>query len=1046
MKTSEDTALQAILDRIPTGVCVYRKQGGEILCIAANVRCAAMLGMSREELLGKPFEAFSSLLHPDDRARFREQAAALLNGTHCLTGACRVCGGKSRQYRWLHLDGQLAGQAEGEQLLYFTFTDISETVRARHALELSRQAMNSIVRYAPGGVFVYSAEEDEEFSFVSENMLAMLGYTLEEFRLKFRNRFSLMVYEKDREATLRTIWEQIAVGPFDTCIYRIEKKDGTLMWAHDEGHIVTDENGKRWFYVVIVDITASEQTKSSLAGQNAELRRLVDSIPARIVVLKNHAGTVSIVAANGYLSNDRELRKGGIVGLSGQPVLELAAPEDREQARDFFARLFALERLQDEQIFRVSNADGGFGWVHCSALATPQEDGSVLVYAVFTDAAMQKAKEDSFNRTLQELLTTNPDALCTFRLNLTKNRCSDGHGTSEYIRQMLEADTVDGLMEKFAAIILDPRQAAEFLRDFSRERLLGQYAGGSDRLEVTYRRLTDSGKALWVTTYFHILQNPFTGDIEAIAYSVDADHAHKEEEILAVITREEYDCIGLIDTAGDETTYYYVSESYAAAAGPGPEHFGARVQAIAQTLPTELERKPFIEAIGLDAVRRALESRSVYTYSYTALGRRKQLNFRYLEADRREIMFTLADVTETFEHEEAAAEQLRRALLAAEKASEMKTDFLGNVSHDIRTPLNAILGYNLLAMQVPGTPPQVMDYLRKTETASDTLLTLINDTLDLQKIETGTVELKPVPVSCGQVIREIVTSVQPLMDKKHITFVLDNSRAVMATISVDLLRVREIFINLLSNAIKFTPEGGRIEFIVECLRLEPDSVYDRITVRDNGVGMSADFMEKMFEPFTQERTPATAAVGGSGLGLSIVKRTVELLGGRIEARSQPGAGSEFSVYLRFERLDDALPAKNGAPGPADSVRGLHLLLCEDNEMNAEIATRILQMNGADCELARNGEDACRLFAASEPGAFDAILMDLRMPVMDGCTAARIIRASAHPDAGKVPILAMSADAYDSDVEKTLRAGMNGHIAKPIDPGKLISEIARLVKR
>ena len=901
------------LENLPVGAFVFRQSGGRMQCTSANSCYAEMLGLTAGELTGEAEAAALARVHPDDRMRCRRELLTRLAETGTASGTYRLWNRGAQQYRWFRLDSRMAQRPDGGRAAYFTCADMSDTAQLREAQERSRQTVSAIVRYAPGGVFVYSAEEDEQFSFVSENMLAMLGYTLEEFRRKFDNRFSHMVYEADRQATLDTIWEQIAAGPFDTCYYRIEKKDGSLIWVHDEGHIVTDESGKRWFYVVIVDITASE-----------------------------------------------------------------------------------------------------------------------------------RAKEENFNRVIQELLVTNPNALCTFRLNLTQNRCSDGHGTSEYIRQLLTADTVDELIRKVAAVIIGPQEAESFIQNFGRSAMLRQFSEGRDRLEMSYRRRTDTGGAHWVTTYFHILQNPYTGDVEAIAYSVDADHAHKEAEIVSIITSEEYDCIGLVDAATHGITYYYMSEAYAASGGKNPRSFEERAQFVSGQLLSETERQNYLQAASFEAVCRALESRQTYSYSYSGEKWRKQVIFRYLDDSRTEILFTITDVTKSFEHEEAHARQLRKALLDAEKANDMKTDFLGNVSHDMRTPLNAILGYNRLAMDEPDVPPQVMDYLQKTETAGNTLLTLINDTLDLQRIETGTVTLKPEPVSCGAVIQDIITSVQPLMEEKHLDFAIDTSRAVMATIRVDLMRVREIFINLLSNAVKFTPEGGRVELIVECVRLEPERVYDRILVRDTGVGMSPEFMEKMYEPFTQERTRDTAHIGGSGLGLSIVRRTVELMGGRIEAKSERGRGTEFTVYLDFERLDDK--PVSGAPSQETDIRGMHVLLCEDNAMNAEIAGRILEMNGATYASAADGQAGVRAFAAAPPGTFDAILMDIRMPVMDGYAAAQAIRRSGLPDADTVPILAMSADAYDSDVEKALRSGMNGHISKPVDPRRMVAELARLAGR
>jgi PAS domain S-box-containing protein len=1048
-RTAQEDAIRRTIDRIPAGVCVFRQRQGEIRCVCANARCAEMLGAAPQALAGETLEQALARMDPEDRAHCRSEFVAPLFQNRPTRGVYRLFQPQQGAYRWVRLEGQPSFQPGCDPCAYVSCTDVTEQVQAQDALEQSRQTMNSVLRYAPGGVFVYSAEEDEQFSFISEHMLAMLGYTAEEFRRKFNNRFSCMIYAEDRDATLRSIWEQIAGSSYDTCFYRIEKKDGTLMWVHDEGHLITDGAGRRWFYVVIVDITDSEKAKSSLASQNDQLRRIIDSIPARIIVLQKKGADVSVIAANGYASAPVPPSLFSPGSLTKDHVLSLAAPEDGPAVLAFFQRLFSGQVRTDELTYRV--CDGAYGswkWSHCSALSLPQQDGSVLVYAVYTDATLQKRREDDFNRIIQELLTANPNSLCAFRLNLTQNLCSDGHGISEYTRQLLEAHTADELIGRIVSIIPDPAQAAAFRAAFSREQLLKCHAAGEDRRSMTYRRRTDSGESHWVTTLFHVLQNPYTGDIEAIACSVDSDHAHKEERIISLITEEEYDGIGLIEAETGRVSYYYLAGSGYLAAEKLPKLYADMVAMIAAQLPQGDAAQGFSRGAGLDAIRARLETEPVYRFSASCRTRqgavrRKQVTYRYLEADRREIMFALSDITESFEREEAYAEQLRKALLDAKKANEMKTDFLGNVSHDMRTPLNAILGYDRLALQAQDVPPQIRDYLRKIETAGDTLLTLINDTLDLQKIETGAQRMNPTPIACSALVQDIVTSVQPSFDKKHIHFEIDNRRAVMATVNVDVLCMREIFINLLSNAAKYTPEGGRVSLIIECLALEEHCLHDRITVQDSGIGMSPAFLEKMYEPFTQERTRKTAHIGGSGLGLAIVKRTVERLGGRIEVTSEPGRGTAFSVYLDLERLDAGQPEPPAGDLPLTGIRGLHILLCEDNEMNTEIARQILESCGAAVVAAADGAEGCRQFLASPPGAFDAILMDIRMPNLDGYAATERIRACGRPDAASVPILAMSADAYSSDVEKALQSGMNGHIAKPIDPARLIAELSKL---
>jgi len=385
---------------------------------------------------------------------------------------------------------------------------------------------------------------------------------------------------------------------------------------------------------------------------------------------------------------------------------------------------------------------------------------------------------------------------------------------------------------------------------------------------------------------------------------------------------------------------------------------------------------------------------------------------------------------------EEANKELARALAAAENANESKSNFISNVSHDMRTPLNAILGYDRLALEADSAGAQT-DYLKKIGEAGETLLRLINDTLDLQKIENGVTTLHPEPVSCSDVVSGVLTAVKPLMDAKKIHFVFDNSRAAWATIRADAVRVEEIFINLISNAVKFTPEGGDVLLSVECERETETEIYDKLVVKDSGIGISEAFLPKIYEPFAQERNERTAGIGGSGLGLSIVKRLVDLMHGRIEVKSRLGEGTEFAVYLVFPKATGPAEPERGKTETPFMLSGRTILLCEDNEMNREIATAILEKNGMSVIPAVNGRDGVEQFKKSDSGAISAVLMDIRMPVMDGFEAAKAIRASGRPDSEIVPIIALSADVYADDIQKAQACGMTSHLSKPIDPELLL---------
>lgn len=388
--------------------------------------------------------------------------------------------------------------------------------------------------------------------------------------------------------------------------------------------------------------------------------------------------------------------------------------------------------------------------------------------------------------------------------------------------------------------------------------------------------------------------------------------------------------------------------------------------------------------------------------------------------------------------------KLRLALEKADAASRAKTEFLGRMSHDMRTPMNGILGLSYLMEDAAQTPEMKQELLQLRE-SGQYLLQLINDVLDVNKVESGHIELHPKVCDEEQLFTSVISLLRPQMDEKNITFNFEMRNIEWTYMVLDEQRVKQIFINLLSNAVKFTPEGGHIDFIMELVREDEHMIRDKFVIRDTGIGMSESFMSKLFEPFAQENR-IVGAKEGTGLGLFIVKSLVELMGGSIEVESREGKGTQITVYLNFplaERGPDI-------PVPKDHplVRlpgGLHVLLCEDHPLNAKITMRLLEKENASVDWAENGLRGVELFSESEDNHFDLILMDIRMPVMDGLEAAKALRALDRADAKTVPIIAMTANAYEEDVRKSLQAGMNAHLAKPVVPEVLYDTIARQIE-
>jgi len=1037
----------------PTVVYLIKDEASAPVPFLYSADVPAFSGLTEEEYLELYRNDAEQVVLPQDLPALRNMLAAILRGSDAGTCTYRTYH-KTMGTIWTRAAMKWIGQYEGKEVLLGVFSDVS----------------NQVAEDTPGGFFVYAAREDDQFFFVGENMLKMLGYSREEFEKKFQNRFRYMVYEEDREATLKAIEDQIAEnGHYDKVDYRIEKKDGSIIWVHDEGHYVVDNDNRSWFYVTINDISEIVEEKNELREENMKLGAIIHSIPVGLAVFRLERDQITLVAANEAIGEILEINPDQMSGQHINLFLERVQSDDSVSLAQTIREIRRAGRHISNP-FRYSERSRNWKWLRLEAETVELPDGSLLVYNVLTDLTAEKraeeelekarrAQQEQFKASIQALLFANPQSLCTVRLNLSRNSREEWYGTSEYVVETIKADTAEGVIDNLSGIIVNEGDRAIFRERFSLSALLDAYRNGNRSMTARYRRTIEDGTFIWVKTVVNMVENPDTREIEAVLFSENITDQVLNEEIIQKSSDAGYDFIATLYLPDRMFQFRYLGNRI-------PRKYKELYKEFRQTkpyaeivnyavetwvAPDEAER--FVKETSVNSVLARLETEDSYTIDLKSRKQDfsegwKQLRLTWLDETRNWILIQQTDVSETVRaRQEELLERLamERALRdEADRANESKSNFISNVSHDMRTPLNAILGYDRLALETDSAALKE-DYLTKIGAAGETLLSLINDTLDLQKIENGVTTLHPAPVSCGAVVNGILTAVKPLMEAKKIHFVFDNSKAAWATIYADAMRVEEIFINLISNAVKFTPEGGDILLAVECVKETEDEISDKLTVKDSGVGISESFLPKIYEPFAQERSEKTAEIGGSGLGLSIVKRLVDLMDGRIEVKSKLGEGTEFTVYLTFKKADSETSFAGAVQAEDQSaLRGKTILLCEDNEMNREIATAILEKGGMTVIAAANGKEGLERFMESRPGEIAAVLMDIRMPIMDGYEASMAIRAANHPDAKRAPIIALSADAYIDDVNKAKEYGMSGHLPKPVNPELVYSTLRRLI--
>ena len=412
------------------------------------------------------------------------------------------------------------------------------------------------------------------------------------------------------------------------------------------------------------------------------------------------------------------------------------------------------------------------------------------------------------------------------------------------------------------------------------------------------------------------------------------------------------------------------------------------------------------------------------------------------------IVYSERIIDEAKKEEQERRQLLETALDMAEQASHAKTTFLNSMSHDIRTPMNAIIGFTALAASHIDDTELVMTYLQKISTSGKHLLSLINDILDMSRIESGSIKIEEEQVHLPELLQDIRTIVQPDIEAKQMDFLVDTNEITNEDVMCDKLHLSQILLNLLSNAVKYTPPGGDIAVrVIQKPFARPEYACYEFIVKDNGIGMSEEFQAHVFETFSREQTRTVSGIQGTGLGMAIAKNIVDMMGGTISVHSKAEVGTEFIVTMQFRVCEAA--KKSATPDLTDALktefdlRGKKILLAEDNELNREIVTAILEDAGIEVTSVKDGIEAVEAAAASAPGQYDLILMDIQMPLMDGYTATREIRTLKNPEIADIPIIALTANAFDSDRKKALRTGMNGYIAKPISMEKLM-EVMREV--
>ncbi len=954
--------------------------------------------------------------------------------------------------KWFRIDCQEINWY-GREAVAVCAVDITDEKRRQDHLELDKNSLETVINNIPVGVGVCEVKDGRICaSSANHQITRMLGVSEDHFyrpNQKLRDR----THPEDRPVVTDSLTCIAYAGEDIRFEFRFRNEDdGEYRWYRTTARNLSRDES-RMVFVCVWDITEEKEAQIEIQKSRQLYEAVVEEAHLAIWEYDMAAHRVTM-ADNPHTEADyHTVGMPRVLDNAPQSMAEYLEPKSMPPLLEMYRAIEGGAPRASCDVWFKRRPGQDPRCEHLCGLSTLDEKGKpVRSYGFGQNVTSQRLEEEKYARAYRQLADAHPYTLGSFHLNLTKNQCTSGRSPLSFVLKQQESGTADGYFLEFSKLIADPEVKETFFRLFDRQRLLKEFAKGHTQVSIEYPIIYPDGQLYWREGDLFMIRNPKTGDVEAVTYALDINERKKNEEIIKHLTSKKFDLIALIDLPRQtiefrnkrpDITFGKIQER------AGYEDWRAYIRG--NFVPEE-GRKRYMAGTELKTIARELSQNEEYLFTFPLReGDRltqRQMQYSWLDREHGVVLAVRADITATYAQEQRQLALVKEALQRAEGANRAKTEFLSRISHDIRTPISIIQSMTGFAQEDLDDPKKLQDDLRKIETSNTFLLSLINDVLDISKIDSGKIELRPEPYRYDDYIANICNMFEPLCQQKKIRFVLETGQG-HGTLLADHIRLNQITLNLLSNAVKYTPEGGTVTFSAATKKQADGKLFCEIRVRDTGIGMSPAFQKQMFEPFSQEYdNPNRPKAGtGTGLGLSIVKRLVDLVGGTISVKSAPGEGTDIRVCF-------AAPEASAAQSQAAESTGTYrektplagkILLAEDNEINTYIAVRLLTAFGLEVETAENGRRAVALFSASKPWEYNAVLMDIQMPLLNGYEATSQIRALPRADAAAVPIIAMTADAFSAAQEESRRVGMDDYITKPLAPEVLRNVLEKAIR-
>lgn len=937
--------------------------------------------------------------------------------------------------------------------------DITDKITSSRKTEQLEQFYQTLVQNLPGGIAVIRfdmAKKQMLPEYISEGFAAMTGMSTDEAYALYKNDATAGVHPDDLDYIIGRLNQHLKKH-LDTCesIYRLRKKDGSYIWIKNNSSLILSPNEIPLIYAVYSDITKEIEAQNKLRQKYNDLLLRQQNYPLSNEILSGYCD----ITANRIL---RIYDKTGIdplqkFGFERQNFFKglatlIESPEEREHFLNTFLNAPLLEKFaqdinsQELECFIRMPHDNSGHYLKCviNMIESPDNGHTIGVLSVLDLTQFKINDQISMHlaHAHYDFIATcdfNSDSYQLFFTNSKANLMPPEQGSySENIVAFLQTFTVPKDRE-FCMEMFDPANMQRRL-----------YHENSYSFHYS---LKDEQGHIYTKNMIVFLIDQRLNKV-GMARADITDYVREQRALLNTLAYT-FEQLSIINLVTKEFTMYTRKSVLQNLSPYKCADFNRALHKLSLPYTKLAADETAAEKFSLPVIlSRLAEKPQGYEFTLPYLAndgseKNKQINVLWGDEGHHTICLVRCDVTDIISAEKNSRSVLQNALDLAQEANRAKTDFLSAMSHDIRTPMNAIIGMTDLALDDLDNRQHLSEYLDIIKSSSSHLLTLINDILDMSRIEKGKLKLARTSFNLSVEIDRFCSRYQLLMDKNSLNF-LHNAELLHCNCIGDTAQLQRIWDNLVSNACKFTPPGGTVTFSACELPSDNERLgWYKFTISDTGIGIDSESLQHLFDPFFRSSDVISKHIEGSGLGLAIVKNIVDYKGGTISVTSRQGEGTTFTVTLPLH-FDTAAEHPVEKPthtfGSADfDFSGKSLLLAEDHPINQKVAELILEKTGAAVTIVENGLQCTELFTGSAKGSFDAILMDIQMPVMNGYEAAQAIRSSTHPQSATIPIIAMTANAFAEDIKNALSAGMNAHIAKPIDPQKLYETLAAYIK-